>query len=396
MVYGTIVTLLSVHWGGITNYGGAQKSATLMLNRACLRTFRRHLCTPSANKEALEFLAARGRALGMPLSLSERELIIREVERLADRNGKMFASDWERLVTRRSLVDHERLTLSEFLIKGHDLHLGQHLLKRTARLGISFFALCSAHTAGESGMHVVGSVLVGCVAALGGGTINNLLVGATPVGWTKDTSYVVAAIAASLVGFYLWPFAELAKDDSQILKTKLDLIPAEIIPKFESKTYDEKGTSPVRYALESVALGALAVVGAQQGIVKGLHPLASSCLGVSVALGGVMRDVMCQRDVVLGSHSGCQSYAVASFSASATYVILRQIHVWNCAGSSRKLLHGGIPIGVRIFLGVSTAIVVRVCAWQQKPDAIFLDMHSAAASNYEKACNLLNVGGSRD
>ena len=67
----------------------------------------------------------------------------------------------------------------------------------------------------------------------------------------------------------------------------------------------------LRYGLESVALSALAVVGAQQGIVRGLHPIVSCCLGVTVALGGVARDVMCSRDLSLGAKGGCQSYGVA-------------------------------------------------------------------------------------
>ena len=40
------------------------------------------------------------------------------------------------------------------------------------------------------------------------------------------------------------------------------------------------------YAIESLGLAVFSVVGAQSGIVRGLHPLASSCLGVTIAAGG--------------------------------------------------------------------------------------------------------------
>jgi len=339
--------------------------------------------TSAATTEALDFLAARGRALGMPLSLSERQLIASEAS--VDGDGKMSAADWERVVSRRLRLDQERLTIAEYLTKSHDLHLGQHLLKWTARLGVSFLAVTGANAAGEAGMHVVGACVVGCISGLGGGTLNNLMVGVTPVGWMRDVSFLALALAASLAGFYLFPLVGLlAEEEEQMPESRGaraaggDSLTA---VSMDGPTVVAVTPSLLRYGIESIALGALCVIGAQQGIVRGLPPLASATLGVTVAFGGMVRDLLCKREVALGK--GCQSYAAASFAGASVYVALRQLHVLNCAGSTAKLVHGGIPIGARILLGAGTAIGIRVYAWQQKPGDIFSSMGDCAAANHE-------------
>jgi uncharacterized membrane protein YeiH len=325
--------------------------------------------TNAAEEEALLFLAERGRAVGATLTLAERKLILKEVG-LVNKDGttnKLCRSDWEALVSRRSFADMEKLTLSDFLAMSHNDLFGQKLLQYTAMSGVAFFALAGSHTAGDAGFHVFGATLVGCITSLGGGTINGLLTGATPVSWVRNPTFLIITVCSSLLGFYGWPLAE------RMLETENpeDSITAE----------DEKGQSALRYGLESVALGALAVVGAQQGIIKGLHPFVSSALGVTIALGGVMRDLMCDRDLALGASTGCQSYGIASFSGAAVYVALRELHVWNCAGSTSKLLKGGIPIGVRILLGFGTVFSIRLAAWQNKPDGLLLTMEDSAEVN---------------
>ena len=356
---------------------GASKSFRKNLTSAATAT-----AELTAEQEALIFLAERGKAVGANLTLAERKLILKEAG-LINKDGtttkKLCRSDWERLVSSRSFADLEKLTLSDFLAKSHDGLLGQKMLQYTAMSGVAFFALCGAHTAGEdAGFHVFGATLVGCITALGGGTINGLLTGATPVTWVRNPRFLLITVGASLLGFYAWPLAERMLLDNAL--TTPDPDSNETI----SPDDDDQGPSALRYGLESIALGALAVVGAQQGIIRGLHPIVSSSLGVTVALGGVMRDLMCGRDLSLGASTGCQSYGIASFSGAAVYVALRELHVWNCAGSTSKLLNGGIPIGLRILLGFGTVFGIRVAAWQNKPDGLLLTMEESAEANQKR------------
>ncbi|GMI21165.1 hypothetical protein TrRE_jg10922, partial [Triparma retinervis] len=191
-------------------------------------------------------------------------------------------------------------------------------------------------------MHVLGSVIVGNITGLGGGTLNNLITGVAPVGWVKDPKFLAITTAASLAGFYVWPVMERAYRAGR---------------EVGGEAYHNLRL--LRYSMESVALGSLAVIGAQQGIVRGLHPGISCVLGVTIAFGGVVRDLMCNRNLTLGASEGCQSYGVASLSGAGMYVGLRQLHVWNCAGNTVKLVKGGIPIGLRIGMGFMTVFGVR-------------------------------------
>jgi len=57
-------------------------------------------------------------------------------------------------------------------------------------------------------MHVFGSTIVGSITALGGGTINNLITGVSPVGWVRDPTFLAITTVASFTGFYVWPVLE--------------------------------------------------------------------------------------------------------------------------------------------------------------------------------------------
>ncbi|EOD24077.1 hypothetical protein EMIHUDRAFT_207163 [Emiliania huxleyi CCMP1516] len=322
----------------------------------------------AADEKALNFLAERGSSLGIRLSLRERQLIIEAAD--TDGDGKMSNEEWDRLVSRHAMASNERLTLAQFILRSIDQQHGQQLLRVTARVGATFFAVTGANVAGECGMHVFGATLVGCITGLAGGTINSLLIGST-VGWTRDPALLAYCMAACVAGFYLWPLADRLMQP-------------------EGGSGAPPGSdSVVRYSIESVALGAAAVVAAQQGIVQGLHPLISLCLGVTIAFGGAGRDLLCGREVRLNHMSGSQSYAVAAFSGAGVYVLLRELHVWNCSGSSVKLVTGGVPIGLRIAMGVGTSVAIRAYAWWRRPDDLFWSMDAAATANEEWLSRLL-------
>jgi len=333
------------------------------------------LAQAEADSESLAFIQGRAAALGMTLSLEERKLIIADADTKG--GGHMTTDDWQSLVDRHTRNANERFALGQYILKTIDQYQGQRTLRRVARVGNCFFAITGANVAGEAGMHVIGSTVVGVVTGVTGGTFNAVLLG-QPVAWVRDPSLLAVMIAFCMAGFYIWPLADRYvsqfREQEAAKGTLAHTLSHHLSP-------PDRQDSTVRYALESVALGSASVVAAQQGIVMGLHPLVSACLSISIAFGGAARDVLCHRDVRLNSTGGSQSYAVSSFAGALVYVVLRQLHVWNCHGDTARMLSGGIPIGLRIGLSIGTSCAVRVLAWQQRPDDLFWSMETALSRN---------------
>ena len=69
-------------------------------------------------------------------------------------------------------------------------------------IGTGVFAVTGALAAGRKRMDVFGVVVLGCVTALGGGTLRDLILGIRPVFWISNTSYLWVATLAS-IGTYL-------------------------------------------------------------------------------------------------------------------------------------------------------------------------------------------------
>ena len=342
--------------------------------KRCLRPsvprIAQRLCTDAvknATKDAAQpfDIAKRAKQLGIKLSDYECRTIA-AAARAGNKDGIVTLSGWERLVNQRAREAAERLTIYEFIGKAVDQQWGQHLLKLASTAGVMFFAVTGAHTAGEAGMHVVGATLVGCVTAMGGGALNQMMMGNTPCGWMNSPRLVVGAVTASVASFYLWPLLEQTLKDRELAHGDRNTENGNA----ENPTNQRSAIgSAVQYTIESLALSCFAVVGAQSGIIRGLNPVTSIALGVTITFGGVFRDVMCQRDVSLGSPSGAQSYGLASAVGAGAYVALRELHVWICnaslaSNSTVRLVQGGIPIYLRILAGAGAALTVRMLTWQ--------------------------------
>lgn len=70
-------------------------------------------------------------------------------------------------------------------------------------VGVAFFAIAGALAAGRKHMDIFGVVVVGCVTAIGGGTLRDLLLGVDPVFWIAAPHYVWITAAAAVCTFFL-------------------------------------------------------------------------------------------------------------------------------------------------------------------------------------------------
>lgn len=129
-------------------------------------------------------------------------------------------------------------------------------------IGTIAFAMSGALTAMHKKMDPFGVFIIAFVTAVGGGTLRDMLIGRTPVGWMKDVQYVYVII----LGFLL---AILFRKRLDKLRTSL-------------------------FLFDTIGLGVFTLIGLEKGISVGLHPVICIALGTMTAcFGGVIRDILC-------------------------------------------------------------------------------------------------------
>ncbi|KAJ8600415.1 hypothetical protein CTAYLR_001462 [Chrysophaeum taylorii] len=355
-------------------------------------------------------LVSRVSELGVPMSQREMEALATATRR-ARRGDGGSRREFRKMVRERVEAEAERQALAEIILRADERTVAQQLLRAFDYVGTALFAMSGTLVAGEAGMHVVGASLVGCAASMGGGTINNIIMGSTAGGvfWIREPTYLLIAVCASVITFYSWPSIELelAKREMHFdfppetlafpqFKAALDANPA-FEQRLRRAVADQRGgddpsprqifdwldsnadgalqrdellvfarrhsnDSLLVFAVESLALGTFAVSGAQSAIVRGLHPIACAAAGVTVVSGGIFRDILCHRPSVALS---AESFALATGVGAGTYVFLRHLLV----------SHGWpLPLGLRILLAASATISIRAAAWHRKPDSLLSPM----------------------
>jgi uncharacterized membrane protein YeiH len=129
-------------------------------------------------------------------------------------------------------------------------------------IGTIAFALSGALTAMSKRMDAFGVFIVAFVTAVGGGTLRDVMIGRTPVGWMLDLVYVYAIICAVV-------FAVLFRKKFDRLRTSL-------------------------FLFDTIGLGVFTLIGLEKGINIGLHPIVCIALGtITACFGGVIRDILC-------------------------------------------------------------------------------------------------------
>jgi uncharacterized membrane protein YeiH len=139
------------------------------------------------------------------------------------------------------------------------------LLEIASLVGTVVFAASGAMIGVRKGFDLLGVIVLGCVTAIGGGTLRDTLTGQVPATWFKDERLLWAAIIGSVLGFLA--YRRLAKREAQL------------------------------EVLDALGLALFASSAAQRGIDLGFGALGVVFVGtVSGVGGGVIRDILA-RDV---------------------------------------------------------------------------------------------------
>jgi len=129
-------------------------------------------------------------------------------------------------------------------------------------IGTIAFAISGALMAMDKKMDPFGVFIIAFVTAVGGGTLRDVMIGRTPVGWMLDLDYVYGII----IGFLL----------SLLFKQKIEQWRISL------------------FIFDTIGLGVFTLIGLEKGINIGLHPAICIALGtITACFGGVIRDILC-------------------------------------------------------------------------------------------------------
>ncbi len=159
-------------------------------------------------------------------------------------------------------------------------------------IGTMAFAMSGALTAMHKKLDPFGIFIIAFVTAVGGGTLRDIMIGRTPVGWMMDISYVYVII----VGYI---FAIIFRKKFDRLRTSL-------------------------FLFDTIGLGVFTLIGLEKGLNIGLHPIICIALGtVTACFGGVIRDILCAEIPVVFRQ---EIYATICILGGIVFFAIRQLN----------------------------------------------------------------------
>ena len=155
-------------------------------------------------------------------------------------------------------------------------------------LGIISFAISGSLVAMRKILDPFGVFIIAFATSVGGGTLRDVLIGAQPVFWMKNTSVIFIIMASYFIAI--------------IFRKKL---------KYLNKSL---------FLFDTIGLGLYTIMGTEIGLKANFHPIVIiSIATMSASFGGVIRDILCNEVPVIFRK---EIYATACVFGSITYLVL--------------------------------------------------------------------------
>lgn len=178
-------------------------------------------------------------------------------------------------------------------------------------IGTLVFAISGAMAASSKKLDLFGAAFIAFVTAVGGGTVRDLLIGATPVGWMRDTNYIFIILAGVGLTF-------LFKKYVRKLRRTL-------------------------FLFDTIGISVFTILGLQKALLVDIGPIIAVMMGMfSAVLGGVIRDILINEIPLIFRK---EIYAMACIAGGAAFIIMEQLGLSFEQNSTVSIL---LIIGIRI------------------------------------------------
>lgn len=155
-------------------------------------------------------------------------------------------------------------------------------------LGTIAFAISGVLVAMDKKLDLFGVFIIAFVTAVGGGTLRDVLIGNTPVGWMREYTYILIILATVIL-------AILCVNQLKYLRRTL-------------------------FLFDTIGIGLFTMVGIEKGLSANLLPVMCIALGtITACFGGVIRDILCNEIPVIFRK---EIYATACILGGFSYFIL--------------------------------------------------------------------------
>jgi len=160
-------------------------------------------------------------------------------------------------------------------------------------IGVFVFTISGVLSGLNKRLDAFGVFIIAFVTALGGGTLRDILIGRTPVGWMENLSYLYIIVLAYFITIFFKKHLE---------KLRVSL-----------------------FLFDSIGLGVFTIIGLEKGIEIGLHPIVCIILGtITASFGGVIRDILCNEIPVIFRK---EIYATVCICGGFLFFVLKKINL---------------------------------------------------------------------
>lgn len=161
-------------------------------------------------------------------------------------------------------------------------------------LATTVMAVSAAIQAARHDFDLFGATVLAIVTAVGGGTLRDLLLGATPVFWIRDITYLATAVPVGMLSFLL--AAKLSAGNGRRLRLLM--------------------------YFDAIGLALFTLVGLRVAQEYGTTPIMSVVLGcITGVAGGMFRDLLCNRTPSVLKED---LYATISLLGGGLYLVLSE------------------------------------------------------------------------